>query len=67
MEVNKHGGQHGKNTKVINLFPSTPHPDIPVGGRLKHFKGEWFKLTKDPDLIQMISGCPVNLCETPPS
>ena len=38
-----------------------------MGGRLKHFKTEWFKLTKDPELIQMISGCTVNLSESPPS
>ena len=68
MQINKHGGHHdNKNTKVIHLLPSVPHPEIPVGGRLQHFKSEWFKLTKDPELIQMISGCHVKLCECPPS
>ena len=43
-----------------------PKPEIPVGGRLKHFKSQWYNLTKDPKIIQMISGCPIEVLNTLP-
>ena len=49
----------------MHLLPPLPYPDIPVSGHLKFFKSEWFKLTKDPKLIQMVSACPINLIKEP--
>ena len=65
--VNKHHGHRPSNDKVLHLFPIPPSPHIPVGGRLKYFKSEWYKLTKDPELISMISACPIHLIAHPPN
>ena len=54
--------------KVTDLFDiSVPKPHIPVGGRLKWFKSQWYNLTKDPKLIEMISGCPIRISRPLPS
>ena len=45
---------------------SIPKPEIPVRGRLKYFKNQWNNLTKDPIVIQMISGCPIEVLNTLP-
>ena len=48
----------------VNNFPfdvSVPKPDIPVGGHLKFFKSQWYKITKDPHLLQMVSACPLHI------
>ena len=42
---------------------SIPFPHIPVGGRLRLFTSEWYTLTKDPEIIQMVVGCPIDLKE----
>ena len=45
----------------VNDFPSLPQPDIPIGGRLKHFTNQWYKLTKDPEVVSMITGCDIKI------
>ena len=35
---------------------SIPKPDIPVGGRLRHFRSQWNTVTSDPDILKIISG-----------
>ena len=37
-------------------FVSIPHPDIPVGGRLQHFRKQWESVTSDPEILKMVSG-----------
>ena len=65
--VNKPHGDPSPNSQVLHLFPQPPTPNFPVGGCLKHFKSEWYKLTKDPELISMISGCLIHLIEHLPN
>ena len=69
LEVTVSNVNTSQNTKVIEQFsfPSTPLPEIPVGGRLQHFTGQWFKLSKDKRLIEMVTNCPVKLVTPPPS
>ena len=45
---------------------SVPKQNIPVGGRLKFFKSQWYNLTRDPQIIEMILGCPIELAKTLP-
>ena len=63
--------QEHKKLKVNhNKIPfdiSIPHPELPFGGWLKFFKSQWFKLTKDPVLLKMVSACPIVLSHTPPT
>ena len=64
--------QHGSqtiqnNNKVLHLFPKIPKPDLPVRGQLKYFKSNWFTLTKDPNLIEMVTSCPIKLVNPPPN
>ena len=40
---------------------SIPLPHIPVGGRTKHFLTQWYKLTKDPFIIQCVKGCKIDI------
>ena len=44
---------------------SIPHPEIPVGGRLKHFYNEWSSITSDKYILSMIHGLQLNLTEFP--
>ena len=54
--------------KVTDYYDlSLPLPHIPVGGRLKYFKSAWYSLTKDPELITMISKCPISISHSVPS
>ena len=63
-----HGSQTIQNNdKVLHLFPKIPKPDLPVGGWLKYFKSNWFNLTKDPKLIEMVTSCPIKLTVPPPN
>ena len=55
------------NSKVLSQFPLIPSPHIPVGGRLKHFISQWYKLTHDPTVINMVKGCSVDRCLPLPS
>ena len=43
------------------MFSKIPKPQIPVGGRLKFFKSEWYKITKDPSVIKMVEGCDIDI------
>ena len=45
----------------MNKFLDLPLPHIPVGGRLKFFRKFWYKLTQDPQILQMITGMPLDL------
>ena len=44
---------------------SIPFPDIPVGGRLKLFKDEWFKISNDKEIRDMVSGMHISLDTVP--
>ena len=35
------------------LFPPLPKPHIPVSRRLKSFTSEWYKITKDQNVLNM--------------
>ena len=54
-----------QNEQVLEFFPPLPKPHIPVGGRLKHFLSAWYSLSKDPAVIEMVTGCSINLIKTP--
>ena len=40
-------------------------PDILVGGRLKHFLKEWYSITSDPEIIDMVQGMHIELADCP--
>ena len=40
-------------------------PNIPIGGRLKYFVKEWYKLTSDPRVIDMVKGMHITLDKFP--
>ena len=42
---------------------SVPLPHLQVGGRTKYFLSEWYKITKDPFIIQCVKGCHLNLTD----
>ena len=46
---------------TLDDFVSIPLPDIPVGGRLKHFVDEWKAVTSDPDILQIVQGMHIPL------
>ena len=39
--------------------------DFPIAGRIHHFYEEWQKLTKDPNILQMVGGCKIDFTSTP--
>ena len=44
----------------------TPHkPHILVGGRLKFFQSKWFKLTNDPQVLDIVTGMHIELDDIP--
>ena len=49
------------NFEIIKV--SRPLPDIPVGGQLHFFTLKWYTITKDPEIIQMVVSCPINVNE----
>ena len=49
----------------ITQTPQIPSA-LPVGGRLQHFVNNWSKITQDPWILQVISGCHIDFIETPP-
>ena len=40
-------------------------PHLPVGGRLKYFINEWYKLTSDPSILDTVKGMHINLDSIP--
>ena len=44
---------------------TVPKQDIP-GGRLNFFKTQWYNLTRDPKIIEMILGCLIELAKALP-
>ena len=40
-------------------------PHLPVGGRLKYFVSEWYKLTSDPRVIDTVKGMHIDLNNIP--
>ena len=38
------------------LFLSKSIPEVPLAGRLKHFVGDWMKITQDPDILDIVKG-----------
>ena len=44
---------------------SPQKPNIPVGGCLKFFKSRWFKLTNDPQVLDIITGMHIELDDIP--
>ena len=40
-------------------------PHLLVGGRLKYFVNEWYKLTSDPNVIDTVKGMHINLNNIP--
>ena len=48
----------------VNSIPLkfTIHAEhIPIGGCIKHFLSQWYKLTSDPNIIQTVCGCLINV------
>ena len=61
---------HQDGIYKVNEYPfdiSIPKPDIPVAGHLKYFKSNWYKITQDPHLLQMILACPIHVSRPFPS
>ena len=52
-----------QNDQVIHLFPKLPKPDVPVGSHLQHFISNWYKISKDQCILEMVSGCPTDLAD----
>ena len=40
-------------------------PHLPVGGRLKHFVSEWYKITSDPRILDIVKGMHIDLNNIP--
>ena len=38
------------------LFLSKSISEVPLAGRLKHFVGDWMKITQDPDILDIVKG-----------
>ena len=38
-------------------------PHLPVSGHTKYFLSQWYKITKDPFIIQCVKGCHLDLNE----
>ena len=38
------------------LFLSKSIPEVPLAGRLKHFVGDWMKITQDSDILDIVKG-----------
>ena len=52
-----------QNDQVLHLFPKLPKPEVPVGGRLWHFISNWYKISKDQCILEMVSGCQIDLAD----
>ena len=52
------------NSSIKKLF-SYPTQSYKIAGRLKHFQANWRKKTSDQEVLQTVSGCTVELFETP--
>ena len=52
------------NSSIKKLF-SYPTQSYKIAGRLEHFLANWRKITKDQKMLQTVSGCKVELFETP--
>ena len=42
-------------------------PDLPVGGRLRYFLSQWFSITSDPEVIDMVRGMHIEFSDLPHS
>ena len=51
----------GPLPQEIERAVSIPFPDVPVGGRLKLFQHEWFKISNDQEIRDMVSGMYISL------
>ena len=40
-------------------------PELPVGGQLKNFLSEWYKITSDPRIIDTVKGMHIDLKKLP--
>ena len=49
----------------MDEFIPLPLPSLPVGGRLQYFMKFWKHLTSDPNILDMISGMPLELTDIP--
>ena len=48
------------------LDAMTPEmPDIPVGGRLKHFVNRWKNITSDSSILDIVTGMHIELTDLP--
>ena len=52
------------NSSIKKLF-SYPTQSYKIAGRLKHFQTNWRKITSDQEVLWTVSGCKVELFETP--
>ena len=50
----------------VKRFLDLPLPHIPVGGRLQFFRKFWCKFTHDLQILQMITGMPLDLARDVP-
>ena len=52
-----------KGTSTIELTEAMKEskPHLPVGGRLKHFVSEWYKITSDPRVLDIVKGMHIDL------
>ena len=49
------GSSQERGTTLLNTV-SIPLENIPVGGCLKHFVYRWHKFTRDPQILDIVSG-----------
>ena len=63
--VSKNGAKHifaSRSSKKLHLVPA--EMDYPVGGRLRHFLGNWKLLTQDNFILQIVQGLEIPFLET---
>ena len=51
----------GMSTEQLKKVMEANKPYHPVGGRLKYFIKEWFKLISDPTIIDRVKGMHIKL------
>ena len=55
----------GSTTPELTKVMQASKPNCPVGGRLHFFKSEWYKITSDPNILDMVSGMHIDLKSLP--
>ena len=52
-------------TIIKGLFPIQIIREVPLAGRLQYFVNNWQILTKNPDILELVSGLRLSFIEEP--